>query len=379
MVNSLSIIWAAVVVAQNKQIIKGNIIELMESSVGFVYKNIQVGVSFANGGSSLPEYPEDLIRETVNNALAHRDYKNDKFVVINIKPNESIEISNPGFFLEKQKIFIDENIKTRRIIPITQVRNPKLADLLKSFDRLEARGKGLASLTNACLKNEIDMPYFILNQEHIRLFINKGKVYDDEMQVWLDSFSGHILAKNNQNELTEAEKIVLSYFYKSEKLNRLERYTILLTSDNNHFAIIADLEAKQLIYKHPHSSQIYPIYLVDRVLTKIEFSDELRQIFGQDYTNLGSDYKKVLNAIYQHNEYAAHKIVSANSIGTYLYLADNKRVMDIKHYENYKRKIRNIFHRLEEKQFIRRKVEQKPDFVINKSFSQLTVSMFDNQ
>jgi predicted HTH transcriptional regulator len=139
-------------IAENKQVLKDNILALMERSVGFVYKNIQVGVSHINSGTPMPEYPEKLIRETVNNALAHLDYSVDKFVNIIIKPNESIEIRNPGNFRQEQKLVLDDpaqKIRVRRIIPIAKARNPRLADILKTFDRWEGRGIGMASLVNA--------------------------------------------------------------------------------------------------------------------------------------------------------------------------------------------------------------------------------------
>jgi ATP-dependent DNA helicase RecG len=95
-------------IAANKQVMKDNVLALMERSVGFVQRNIQVGVSYSKSGISVPEYPEQLIRETVNNALAHRDYGIDKFVNIIIKPNESIEIRNPGSFRQEQRLTIND-------------------------------------------------------------------------------------------------------------------------------------------------------------------------------------------------------------------------------------------------------------------------------
>ena len=71
-------------IATNKKIFKDNIIPLLESSIGFVFSNIATGISSAKGGTTVFEYPERLIRETVNNALAHRDYSVNKFVNITI-------------------------------------------------------------------------------------------------------------------------------------------------------------------------------------------------------------------------------------------------------------------------------------------------------
>lgn len=367
-------------IAENKQVLKDNILALMERSVGFIYKNIQVGVSHSQSGTSVPEYPDKLIRETVNNALAHRDYGIDKFVNIIIKPNESIEIRNPGSFRQEQRLLFnvkDQNIRSRRIIPIAKARNPKLADILKTFDRWEGRGIGMASLTNASLDNQIGVPYYIFHSEHdISLFIPKGKTLDDKMEQWLNSFSGYLLKKLDGKELSLEEKMVLCYFYQSELLNRLERYTILLTQDNNHFVVIDGLESKGLIYRHPRSPDIFPVYFVDRTLVQTDFTKQLRQLFGKGYDDLKNDYKDVLQAIYQHNNYSLQQVVSAKATGNFLYLRQYPVVTDIRDYDNFRRRVRNIFNQLEKKGFITRQDGKKPEYILNPNYERKP-SLFD--
>ena len=368
-------------VAQSKEIINDNIVDLIERSVNFIWRNIQVGVLYTNGGTADPEYPENLIRESINNAFAHRNYNTDRFVIIEIRPNESLMIRNPGMFERRQRIHLDTEFgKIRRIIPIQVARNPKLAHLLKSFDKWEGQGTGLSSLIDACLDNVINVPYYILMEGEIKLYIPKGKVYDDSMAFWLNGFAGYIIRKYGR-ELTDDEKIMLSFFYKSEMLNNLERYTILITTDNNHIEVIVDLEEKGLIFKDPQSSDIYPIYKVDRTLMKKDFNEELKNIFGRHWTVLKPNYKEVLNAVYLHNEFASDTdIVSANGIGTFIYINHNKAVdaAELKNYESFKRGIRNIFNQLENAGFIVRKDGKtkeehgKPDFLINAKFIQST-------
>ena len=361
-------------VADNKKTLRDNIIPLLNNAVGFVYKNIQIGVSYEKGGTKLPEYPEKLIREVINNSLAHRDYSINRFVSVDIKPNTNITVSNPGRFRQEQKIYFDDNsekIRIRRIIPIPKPRNPRLADILKLYDKYEAKSKGMSSLINSCLDNEIDVPYYFFKSENdISLVVPKGKVYDEESKLWLDGFSGYIYEKLNRRELTEEEKIILTFIYKSERLNRLERYTILLTKDNNHFSAIADLLDNGLIYKHPESPQIHPIYLIDRTLAKTEFSQELYEIFGNHFDLLSDEYKKILNTIYLHNHFSKTKTVTAYSISAYLYFKKNVFVKDEKDYQNYKRNFRRIFKKLEEKDFIINLSNNlhKPEYLINEKF-----------
>ena len=201
---------------------KDNIIPLLESSVGFVYTNISTGISTEKGGSTTFEYPERLVRETVNNALAHRDYSVDKFVNITIDPGKHLEIRNPGRFRQEQMLRINGEIPIRRIIPIPKAHNPRLADVLKAFDRWEGKGWGMSSLTNLALENKIDLSYYILYAEQdVGLFIPQGKVLDDEAEWWLKSFGGYIFRKTNGRELTEEQQTALAYFYKSERPQQL--------------------------------------------------------------------------------------------------------------------------------------------------------------
>ena len=58
--------------------------------------------------------------------------------------------------------------------------------------------------------------------------------------------------------LTDEQKLVLAYLIKSEWANEQLRYTILLTPDNNHYAVLGGLEKAGLIAKHAISTAAYP-------------------------------------------------------------------------------------------------------------------------
>ncbi len=370
-------VTSPVQVAGNKKIFKDNIIPLLESSIGFVFTNIATGISTERGGTTTFEYPERLIRETVNNALAHRDYSINKFVNITIHPGQQIEVRNPGKFRQEQVLHIDNEFPVRRIIPIPKAHNPRLADVLKTFDRWEGKGWGMSSLTNLAMENQVDLPYYILYAEQdIGLFIPKGKVLDDEMQWWLKSFEGYIFRKTNGKELNEELLTALAYFYKSERLNKAERYTIALTPDNN-FSVIADLEVSALIFRHLGSPQLYPVFLVDRTLIRTEFTDELRVIFGGDYDNLKPEVKEVLNVVYQFNEFGKEiKDINASQVGDFIFFRKHQTILDVKIYNEFKRKIRRIVNQLTEKQFLLKEAGGRSRYSINKSF-QRSPSLFD--
>jgi len=279
-------------------------------------------------------------------------------------------IRNPGMFEHRQRIYLDTDFgKIRRIIPLQVARNPKLTHILKSFDYWEGKGTGLTSLIDACLDNQVDVPYYILSSEEIKLFIPSGKVLDEESVKWLDSFTGYIYGKISR-KLNEEEQVMMAFFKKSEELNRLERYTILITADNNHSEVIATLEEKELIFKNPDSPELYPIYQIDRILMKKEFSAELKMIYGDQYDLLHLEYQKILQAIYLYNNYAMPTtFVSANAIATYIFTKKNGQVSDVKKYEQYRAKVSTIFNELESKGFIVRKDGKKKEDVDKSDFT----------
>lgn len=364
--------------ASDQKTYKDNIILLMESGWNFTFSKTGTGISVDKGGTTVYEYPEEIIRETINNALAHRDYSSNRFSILRIRNNEYIEIRNPGKFRQEQILVSEEPVRLRRIIPIPKAKNPNLADILKAYKRWEGRGIGMASLTNFALNNFIDVPYYrIYNDNEIGLYIPKGKVLDEMSVSWLDSFYKYIKQKTNGKDLTDEQKTVLAYFYKSEMLNEVEKYTVNLTPDNNHFDVIRDLEKWNLIKKLPQSSLELLVYSIDPVLKKNDFSKELREIFGGTFDALTNDLKEVLESIFHHNEYGAFVDVSASLIGNYLFFKKHSsQNIDIKALGNFKRKIRNNINKLEKGNFIIRKREGKPDYDINREYER-TKSLFD--
>lgn len=331
-------------IGRDKRISQNDVMNLMDDAFSFVWGHIKVGRSYVGGGRSEPEFPEKLVREVINNAFAHRDYVANKFITIKINPGESIEIKNPGGF--KQKMLITDtttDIEIRRVISgVPETKNPKLANVLKAFDKIESQGIGMATLVSVCLENQIDVPYFDLSvPDTISLVIPSGKLIDDETQMWLNSFYGY-LQKLLNGRMTREHELVLAYLLKSERLNQRRLYTILLSPSNNHFDVLSDLKKADLIMEQqPASSDQTPVYILRKELTIEDFILQIENLSGKSLADYEDTYRRVLNIIYRYNRYN-NQSIKPNVITPELYSQLHGKEIEPTKYESLGRKVRKI-------------------------------------
>jgi ATP-dependent DNA helicase RecG len=329
-------------IGKDKKIFRSDVINLMKETFRYVWGNIKIGRTVRNGGASEAEYPEELIRETINNALAHRDYTIDRFVTINIEPNKHIEIKKPGRF--KEAIIIADTrakVPVRRLMPgIPESKNPKLASVLRVFDKIEGQGRGMAALVNGALNNKVDLPYYDISDNMISLRIPTGRLVDESMENWLKGFERYIETRL-KTKISDEHKAVLSYFHKSEILNKKRHYTILLSESNNHFSVIEDLKNAGLIVEHTASSEEVPIYVLDRVLAIIDFSADITGILGSQYNEYPREAQEVLNISYLHTKYN-QQALKAFEITPEVFRRVYGKTVVPKTYESLGRKVRKL-------------------------------------
>lgn len=299
-------------IATDKKIFRTDVLNLIEETFRYIWGNIKINRTYNNGGLGEPEYPENVIRETIINAIAHRDYSIENFISVSVEPNQFIEVRNPGSFKEQIKILDNQSeVQIRRLIPgIPESKNPKLASILRVFDKIESQGRGMATLVNAAFDNKVDLAYYEIREGMIILRVPSGQLVDDAIESWVKGFQNYIEDKL-RSSITDEHKAVLAYFYKSEVLNKRKLFTILLSESNNHYDVIHELKESGLILEHPISSESAPVYILDRVLMKLDFREEMIHILGDEYMQYPSVAKEILNLVYLCSKYNKSSLKAA--------------------------------------------------------------------
>ncbi len=339
----------------DKQDMADNVFPLIEASNAYVLRNIQVGVGVERGGVSKPQYPDKLIRETVNNALAHRDYSINKQDVILIRPGESLSIKNPGAF--RRHLLIEDADGPRlirRIIPEAKPRNPKLASNLRAFDKWEGLGIGMSTMVNYCLENRIDLPYYRLGTEEVELVLRPGRLVGDRMERYFRSFGGYLREKLGGSSPSDAQKLVLAYLIKSQWENDRYRYTILLSPDNNHSEELIRLRDAGLVREHSRPGSL-PVFIVDATLTDNDDTAPLKDIFGIAFDDLDESARKVLAIVHRHNRFAEgpDRFPSAKDASFALWYEMHPPSRDnIREFDRLYRSIRATFSKLQTRKFV---------------------------
>lgn len=333
-------------IGKDKKMFRDDVISLMEDTFKYVWGHIKVARVIKDGGQRVPEYPEKLIREIINNALAHRDYTINSFITVTVEPEQYLEVKNPGRFKEKMLVKVPKDSIYRVIPGIPESKNPKLAGVLKVFDKIESQGRGMASLVNAALENLIDLPYYELKDDTIILRIPTGKLLDEEMTWLLDSYSTYFYSKIGA-ELNEEQKIVLAYYFKSERQNRRSRFTIALSESNNHFDAIDKLKSSGLIVEHPAGRDFAPVYVLEDELLQTDFRNQVAEIIGDGFRKYNETAKVILNILYRHSKFNNKSLKPVNIIPE-AYFQENGKAIDPTKYDSYGRKIRKMTKELSE-------------------------------
>ncbi len=138
--------------------IEGTLQEMLETAVGFVRINMRTALRIDPSTGvrrDIPEYPLDAVRESVLNALVHRDYSphTENMPIQIIMFSDRLEIHNPGGLYGR--LTLDQ---LGKIQPDT--RNPVLVTTMEALGQTENRYSGIPRIRRAMWDLDLPEPVF---------------------------------------------------------------------------------------------------------------------------------------------------------------------------------------------------------------------------
>ncbi|MDI6048300.1 ATP-binding protein [Flavobacterium sp. XS2P24] len=180
-------------------------------SVDEVYKKIRnLKYRYLRDGTLFPDevlrYEPFIIRESLNNAIAHQDYSKGARINVVEFEDDHLVFSNYGSFLPKsvEDVVLNDT-------PEEVYRNPFLVEAMKNLDMIETQGGGIRKIFNFQKQRFFPLPDYNFEDNKVKVTIT-GKILDDNF--------AKIIIKNSNLGLDEI--ILLDKVQKQKEISENE-------------------------------------------------------------------------------------------------------------------------------------------------------------
>ena len=113
-------------------------------------------------------YPMEALRESIVNAVAHRDWTRHEEIEI-VRYAGRLEVLSPGALLNSMSV--EKMIAGRR-----SARNPLIVEVLRDYGYVDARGMGVRNKIIPLLRDHNGTePEFDATEDHLRVVMHKGQ------------------------------------------------------------------------------------------------------------------------------------------------------------------------------------------------------------
>ncbi|MDE0710407.1 MAG: hypothetical protein OXH89_08255, partial [bacterium] len=144
----------------------------------------------------IPEYPTQVLREAVANALAHRDYGLVGATVDITVWDDRVEITSPG---PLPGHITPDNIQTEHYS-----RNRRIMGVLKTMGLVEEYGEGVDLMIRGMESRLMERPVFSANPDSVTVTLRSRALVGVEDQVWLQLFADHSMTVEERLALVTA-------------------------------------------------------------------------------------------------------------------------------------------------------------------------------
>ncbi|MFZ2455383.1 MAG: RNA-binding domain-containing protein [Candidatus Altiarchaeia archaeon] len=184
------------------ELVQAGLIESIERSLSFVKNNLPKSIEIGSEATREErlQYPIEVVREAIINAIAHRDYFSKDAIQIYLF-SDRLEITNPGS--------IPNNLPRELFGTLSVQRNPITYRILRDYGYVEGLGSGVPRMINSMREYGLADPDF--------------KIYESFFRVVLSNASSDSKPINDYSDLN-ARQIKAVEFLKENKSLKTKMY-----------------------------------------------------------------------------------------------------------------------------------------------------------
>ena len=185
------------------KVIGGPLMHQIDDTVGFILSEIRKSAWVVPGKTRREEhwdYPPEAVRESVINALCHRDYRSTAHAQVRIFPGQ-LQVWNPG------KLPDVLTVESLKIDHLSLPRNTAVADLLFLAGFIEQWGSGTIYMVNACREHTLPDPEFREQDDSFSVTFTRSSVnrFMEEPDLINDRQKGALEYLRQHPVITSAE------------------------------------------------------------------------------------------------------------------------------------------------------------------------------
>lgn len=231
-----------------------NIDEVYKKIRNLKYRYLREGTLFPD---EVLRYEPFIIRESLNNAIAHQDYTKGARINVVEFEDDHLVFSNYGSFLPKsvEEVVLNDT-------PEEVYRNPFLVEAMKNLDMIETQGGGIKKMFNFQKQRFFPLPDFDFEENKVKVTII-GKILDENF--------ARILIKNSELKL---EEIIL--------LDKVQKKKEITESEFKHLKKCKYIEGRK-----PN------IYLSHDIVVSVN-NEELKREYLENKSFDDSHFKKMI-------------------------------------------------------------------------------------
>jgi ATP-dependent DNA helicase RecG len=155
-------------------LVKGNLFEQLENALEILRTKYLLSKIKFEGihRREILEYPYKALRESIINALIHRNYQGSSTIQVRVYNNRIT-------FLTEGKLPPEVPVEKLKTEHLSKPRNKLLADVFYKAGFIESWGRGTLEIVNQCFEQELPEPDFIEEYGTFKTVLYKSK-WDEE-------------------------------------------------------------------------------------------------------------------------------------------------------------------------------------------------------